>query len=220
MGRGRLPALAGLDIADPPDVWRGLGFTVGDDGTCAVGGLVVRLLGRGAGEGIVGWALRPGAAAVPALVDGIATAAASAQPAAPAAAAHPNGAVSVDHVVVHTPDLRRTLTALEQTGMEVRRVREARPDLHQAFLWAGDVLLEVAGPPQPTGDGSARLWGLVVVTPDLDRLAALPAEPLGSVRDAVQPGRRIATVRRDLGSSVPLAFMTPHRPAGATEEST
>ncbi len=216
MGRGDLPALAGLDIADPPDVWRRLGFTVADDGTCAVGKLTLRLLGAPAGDGIVGWALRPGAATLPPLVDGIATSAAGNAP--PAAAPHPNGALGLDHVVVHTEDLQRTLTALEATGMEVRRVREARPDLHQAFLWAGDVLLEVAGPPQPTGEAPARLWGLVVVAPDLGRVAALPGEPLGSVRDAVQPGRRIATVRRELGSSVPLAFMTPHRPAGGGEE--
>jgi hypothetical protein len=218
VGRGDLPALAGLDIADPPDVWRRLGFSVAADGTCVVGTLTVRLLGSEAGEGIVGWTLRPGPAPLPALVDGISTAAAPAGPAAPSA--HPNGALGVDHVVIHTQDLQRTLTALEATGMDVRRIREARPDLHQAFLWAGDVLLEVAGPPQPAGEDPARLWGLVVVAPDLELLAALPGEPLGSVREAVQPGRRIATVRRELGSSVPLAFMTPHRPAGTAEEST
>jgi hypothetical protein len=196
----------------------GGGFTVTADGSCVLGGLTVRLLGTEAGEGIVGWALRPGAAPLPPLVDGIPTRAARDDP--PSSAPHPSGALGVDHVVVHTQDLRRTLSALEAIGMEVRRVREARPDLHQAFLWAGDVLLEVAGPPEASGDAPARLWGLVVVAPDLERLAALPAEPLGSVRDAVQPGRRIATVRRELGSSVPLAFMTPHRPAGAAEETT
>lgn len=218
MGRGDLPALAGLDIGDAPDVWRRLGFTVGPDGTCVLGTLTLRLLGPEAGEGIVGWTLRPGAAPLPARVDGIATTAATGE--VPAAATHPNGGLGVDHVVVRTPALQRTLTALEAIGLEVRRVREASPDLHQAFLWAGDVLLEVAGPPEPTGDEPARLWGLVAVAPDLGRLAALPGEPLGSVRDAVQPGRRIATVRRELGSSVPLAFMTPHRPAGAAEERT
>ena len=218
MGRGDLPALAGLDIADPPDVWRRLGFTVTGDGTCVLGSITLRLLGTDAGEGIVGWALRPGAATLPEDVDGIPTSGAPADP--PPGAIHPNGALGVDHVVVHTPALRRTLAALEGIGLEVRRVREARPDLHQAFLWAGDVLLEVAGPPEPAGDGPAALWGLVAVAPDLDRVAALPGEPLGSVREAVQPGRRIATVRRELGSSVPLAFMTPHRPARAAEEST
>ena len=217
MGRGDLPALAGLDIADPPELWRGLGFSVSDAGTCVLGRVTIALLGAAAGEGITGWALRP-AAALPASIDGIATAVA-ADPDTPAVAeAHPNGALGLDHVVVHTPDLRRTLDALQAIGMEVRRVREAGPDLHQAFLWAGDVLVEVAGPPAPTGDAPARLWGLVVVAPDLERVAALPGRPLGSVREAVQSGRRIATVRRELGSSVPLAFMTPHPSAARAQE--
>jgi len=218
VGRGDLPALAGLDIADSPDVWRALGFTVADGGACVLGPITLRLLGPQAGEGIVGWSLRPGGAALPDQVDGIATSTAPDEP--PPAATHPNGALGVDHVVLRTPALGRTLAALERIGLEVRRVREARADLHQAFLWAGDVLLEVAGPPEPAGDGPAELWGVVAVAPDLDRVAALPGEPLGSVREAVQPGRRIATVRRELGSSVPLAFMTPHRPAGTAEEST
>jgi hypothetical protein len=29
------------------------------------------------------------------------------------------------------------------------------------------------------------------------------------VKDAVQPGRRIATLRREAGAGVPLAFMSP-----------
>ncbi len=218
MRRGDLPALAGLQIADDPKVWLDLGFTVAADRTCAVGGVSLELRGPGAGTGIVGWSLRP-ATTVPAGIDGIATRASEDVAQAPTPA-HPNGASRVDHVVIHTPDLQRTLTALQATGMEVRRVREASAELHQAFLWAGDVLLEIAGPPQATGDGPASLWGLVIVAPDLEAVAALPARPLGSVRDAVQPGRRIATVRRELGSSVPLAFMTPHRPQGDTEEST
>jgi hypothetical protein len=218
VGRGDLPALAGLDIADPPELWGRLGFTVSGAGSCTLGGVTIGLRGPEAGEGLIRWALRaPGP--LPASIDGIATTAATPDGPPVAATAHPNGAAGLDHVVVHTPDLRRTLSALEAVGMEVRRVREATPDLHQAFLWAGDVLIEVAGPPQASGDGPARLWGLVVVADDLERIAALPGQPLGSVRDAVQPGRRIATVRRELGSSIPLAFMTPHQPAGRTVES-
>lgn len=215
MGRGDLPALTGLDVADSPEVWRALGFTVDLDGSCAVGCVTLALRGTDAGEGLFGWSLHADGA-LPAVIDGIPT-----RPGAVAAstAAHPNGAVRLDHVVVRTPDLARTITALEATGLEVRRVRDAGPDLRQAFLWAGDVLLEVVGPPAPSGDGPASLWGLVVVAPDLDAVAALPGEPLGSVRPAVQEGRMIASVRRELGSSVPLAFMTPHRPR-STEEGT
>lgn len=213
MARGDLPALTGLEVADPPELWRALGFTVSGDGSCVIGGVTLTLRGADAGEGLVGWSLLSDTA-LPATIDGIPT-----RPGATAAPAeHPNGAVQLDHVVVRTPDLARTLAALEANGLEVRRMRDASPDLRQAFLWAGDVLLEVAGPPEATGDGPASLWGLVVVAPDLDAVAALPAGPLGSVRPAVQEGRKIATVRRDLGSSVPLAFMTPHRPRPTEEE--
>ncbi len=215
MARGGLPALTGLDIGDAPEVWRALGFTVSVDGTCDVGSVRLHLRGAGAGTGLTGWGLRA-AGALPCTLDGIPT---RPEPGHAARAAdHPNGAERLDHVVLRTTDLARTLAVLHAVGMEVRRVRDAGPDLRQAFLWAGDVLLEVAGPPQPGGDGPASLWGLVVVAPDLDVVAALPGAPLGSVRQAVQEGRRIATVRRELGSSVPLAFMTPHR-RRTTEES-
>ena len=42
MARGDLPALARLDIADDPDVWRRLGFAV-DDATARVGDVDLRL---------------------------------------------------------------------------------------------------------------------------------------------------------------------------------
>jgi hypothetical protein len=32
---------------------------------------------------------------------------------------------------------------------------------------------------------------------------------VGEVRDAIQPGRRIATLRRSAGLSLPVALMTP-----------
>lgn len=214
MARGDLPALTGLDVGDPPQLWRALGFTVGDDGSCAIGDVTIRLRGREAGEGLISWALHA-AGALPDAIDGIAT---TAGPPPERGPAHPNGATRLDHVVVHTPDLARTLGALEAAGLQVRRVREAGPDLHQAFLWAGDVLVEVAGPPVATGGGPASLWGLVVVAPDLDAVAALPGRPLGSVRQAVQQRRMIATVRPELGSSVPLAFMTPHPRRTETNE--
>ncbi len=58
-------------------------------------------------------------------------------------------------------------------------------------------------------DGSVRFWGLTLVVSDLDAAAARLGSRLGAVKDAVQPGRRIATVRREAGLSVPLALMTP-----------
>lgn len=217
MPRGALPALAGLDVADDPGAWRRLGFTVGDDGACAIGPVTLRITPSGESSGLTGWALRA-ERPLPAALDGIPTATLPPGEPPPAArTAHPNGATAVDHVVVATPNHDRTLAALEAAGLEVRRIRQAgtpeRP-LRQAFLWAGEVIVEVAGPPEPVGEGPARLWGLTVVAPDLDDLAQQAAPLVGTVRDAVQEGRRIATVRREAEIAVPLAFMTPHqRPA-------
>ena len=58
-------------------------------------------------------------------------------------------------------------------------------------------------------DGPARFWGLVVIVSDLDALALELGERLGTVRDAVQPGRRIAPLRPSAGLGPALAFMDP-----------
>jgi hypothetical protein len=115
--------------------------------------------------------------------------------------AHPNGAVVIDHVVALTDDLRRTVDALVAAGLDLRR--EAPP---MAFLRLGECILEVVERPgAPVG-----FWGLVVVVPDVSALGELVGEP----KDAVQPGRRIATVRRDAGLTTALAFMTPRPQPG------
>jgi hypothetical protein len=196
------PTIAELDVGDPPAAWERLGFAV-RDGRTAVGATAIALTG-GAG-GLRAWALRDAPAGD---IDGLSTVAPSGPPAA--AVTHPNGALRIDHVVVTTPDLGRTFTALGEAGLELRRLREHSETLHQGFFRLGEVILEVVGPPQPGGDGPARFWGLVAVVPDVDALAA-GAEPglLGTPSDAVQEGRRIVTVKEAAGLSVALAFITP-----------
>jgi len=155
----------------------------------------LRLGAAGPGEGIVGWRL------------GVGGDAAAREPAPP----HPNGAIGVDHVVMTTPDFDRTLAELESDGFELRRIREAGDDARQAFYVIGPALLEVVGPRQPAPDGEARLWGVTFVVSDLDATAVLLGDHLGAPRDAVQPGRRIATVRREAGLGPGVAFMTPRK---------
>jgi hypothetical protein len=192
-------ALAALDVADPPDAWRRLGFDVGEDGTARVGRIDVRL-GRD-GSGLVGWELS-GADGPPA-IDGLPTAWTRA-PAPAAAPAHPNGATGVDHVVALTDDLDWTLGAVCAAGLDVRRIRDAGHGRRQAFVRVGDALLELVGP----AGAAAAFWGIVVVVADLDALARRLGPRLGTVRDAVQPGRRIATVRPDGALGDALAFMS------------
>jgi hypothetical protein len=209
---GAAPELRALTIADEPATWRRLGFAVGDDGRATVGGIVLELAGRAAGRGITGWSLSRVDAGGD--LDGLPTRAAGDE-AAHDAGGHPNGAVAIDHVVVTTPDVERTFAALREAGLDLRRVREAEGangPLRQGFFRVGGALLEVAGPVAASGAGPASFWGLVVVVADLDALAARLGDDLGTPRDAVQRGRRIATLRASAGTSVAVAFMTP-RPA-------
>ncbi|HEU4657069.1 MAG TPA: VOC family protein [Capillimicrobium sp.] len=117
--------------------------------------------------------------------------------------------MAIDHVVVRTPDLPRTLAALEAIGLDLRRVREVGGDLRQAFYVVGGAVLEVVGPERPAGTGPARFWGLVAAVADLDAACARLGELVEPPRDAVQPGRRIAVVRREAGLGTAFALMSP-----------
>ena len=190
--------LDSLFVADPPDAWSALGFTV-VDGVVCVGGVRV-LLGR-SGEGIVGWSLRGVTAGAD--LDGLVTEEADAPH--QGSVEHPVGAVGVDHVVALTPDFDRTVRKLRAAGLDYRRTRVAGGGFQQAFFVVGPCLLELGGP----AEGDVRFWGLTLVVSDLDAAASLLGDRLGRVKGAVQPGRRIATLRASAGLSVPLALMTP-----------
>jgi hypothetical protein len=79
----------------------------------------------------------------------------------------------------------------------------------QTFFRVGKPVLELIGPDEPTGDEPARFYGIAFTVADLDATAAFLGEGLGDVKDAVQPGRRIATLRRAAGAGIPVAFMSP-----------
>ncbi|CAM3761112.1 glyoxalase [Nocardioides marinus] len=207
-----------LQVADTAEAWERAGFAVTDD-VCRVGRLRVRLLGPGADRGIVGWTLAGLPSGVPTgEVDGIATTVAPREADPPAPPTHPNGVTHLDHVVLMTPDLPRTVTALGELGLTARRERDGELGgvaVRQVFYRLEDVIVEVVGPPEPS-DGPdtarpARLWGLTHVAADLGVAVGLLGELAGTPKDAVQPGRRITTLRtRELGMSVRTALITPH----------
>jgi hypothetical protein len=200
-----------LVVADAMEVWRACGFAVEAD-TCVIGEVRIRFA-PGEGRGLSGWSLR-GLDSIQ--LDGLPTTRSEqALPQAPTA--HPNGIVSLDHVVAISSDLDRTVAALEAAGLDLRRIREEPTPAgapRQAFFRLGEAILEVVQePPEATekagGDRPAFFWGLAFVTPDLDATVAYLGERAGEARDAVQPGRRIATLRRGAGLSLPVALMTP-----------
>jgi len=196
-----MAAARSLAIADDPAAWAALGFSVDAAGAIALGPLSLRLVGRAAGEGIV--ALELGGA-VGGAADGLPLR--PAPPGEATVAAHPNGALAVDHVVALTDDCERTTDALAAAGGDVRR-RGGPPELPapMAFVRFGPLIVEVAEAP----GGAPRFWGLTITVEDIDAAAALAGRP---PRDAVQPGRRILTVPREAGLSTALALITP-RPA-------
>jgi catechol 2,3-dioxygenase-like lactoylglutathione lyase family enzyme len=205
------PTIDELLIADPPDSWREAGFEVEGD-LCVVGTVRLRLGDAGLGRGIVGWSVR-GASTFD--LDGLATTASENPPPA-AAPEHPNGVTSIDHVVAFTPDLDRTTATLRAAGLDLRRLREEPTPggaPRQAFFRMGDVILEVVQAPEGTRiaedpSGPARLWGISFLVGDLERTVSTLGDLLGEPRAAVQPGREIATLRKEAGLGPAVAFMT------------
>jgi hypothetical protein len=210
------PELDELTVADAPEAWAACGFAVDGD-TAVVGRTRIRLVGGGDGGavrgGLTGWSLR-GAEGTE--LDGLPTTA-SERPAPEGAAPHPNGVTALDHVVAITPDLDRTVAALEAAGLDLRRIREEPTPAgapRQAFFRLGDPILEVVQAPEEAlgrsggPDGPAFFWGLAFVAPDLDATVSALGDRVGEPRDAVQPGRRIATLRRSAGLGLPVALIT------------
>ncbi len=201
------PELRALTLGGPAAPWEALGLTVGGDGAIGIGGIALRF--GTPGTGITGWALHgvDPAAGLTELgdLDGLPTSTTEEAPAEPAD--HPLGAIAVDHVVALTDDLDRTTRALSAAGLDHRRTRDAGGGHHQAFFLVRPTLLEVGGPAE--GHDGAAFWGLTLVVEDLDAAAERLGDRLGGVKDAVQPGRRIATVREHAGLGVPVALMTP-----------
>jgi hypothetical protein len=211
------PSLAALRIADPAERWRALGFAVEGD-RMALGGVEIRFIGEG--RGITGWAVRNIAPVE--TVDGLDTMP-TPGPAKCSSVGepHPNGAVGIDHVVVVTPEFDRTAAALEAAGMPLRRIRvvggDPRDDpgaFRQGFRRLGPAILELVeakGAPA----GPAAFWGLVVIVEDLEALAARLGSQVSPPKPAVQPGRRIASLRASAGLSPRVAFMDAERSPAA-----
>jgi hypothetical protein len=193
--------IEGLAVGADPAAWDRAGFAVEGEAT-RVGSVPIRFA---AGEGILGWRL----SASDAEIDGLPVAAPAAD-ALPGDGAHPNGVTQIDHLVVLTRDLERTTGAFEEIGVERRRMRDAETGdgpMRQGFFRLGEVILEVVEHSN-VEPGPARFWGITFAVADLDACAELLGDRLGSIRDAVQPGRRIATVRRSAMLGLPVALIS------------
>jgi len=211
-GPGELATIDEITVGDEPEAWTAAGFTVDDDGTCRIGHVRVRLIGAdGPQRRIVDWSLRSIGAASDGFVDGLPTRTSDRPPCEPAE--HANGSLLIDHVVIVSPDPARTVGAFRAVGIEPRRTRHTDQygaPFTQTFFRSGEVILELIGPVEPSGEGPAAFFGLAHTVADLDVTAVVLGEHLGPTKVAVQPGRRIATLRhKPLGMSVATAFLSP-----------
>lgn len=198
-----------LFIADEPTRWRALGLhgSVDPEGRwyCTAGhvGVVVDPGLKPSQSGIVAWGLDTPVDSVVELGVGFVLAPGLGDVADPRL-------LGIDHVVLMTASLEHTCRALaEALGAPLKRVRDAGGGVRQGFHRLGDVIVEVVETPGAT-PGPAQCWGLVFTVADLDALV----EPWGDEvvsrpRDAVQPGRRIASLRRGTGLATAVGFMTP-----------
>jgi len=198
------PVLVSVTVADAPEGWEAAGFAV-DGAACQVGEVRIDL--GASGSGIVAWGLK---GVEPGPLDGLDTRLDESPLCT--AAVHPNGSVALDHLVVTSHNPMRTRAALEERGFDVRRTVEMG-DRRYAFFRVGEAILELFGLAEADGDQPARLFGLAFTVADLDATAAHLGPLLGAIKDAIQPGRRIATLRREAGLSVPIAFMSAGRGA-------
>ena len=179
------PILSEIKVGADPAAWVAAGFSVAGE-SMHVGGVSIEFV-EGEG-GIVDWTLADFERDLP-------------------AATHANGVTAIDHVVLLAPDLEQKIAQLEAQGIELRRIREGETGMgayRQAFFRVGRPILEVveADPPE-------RFWGITFTTDDIDAAAELLGDKLGRVKDAVQPGRRIATVRSEAGLGLPVALISP-----------
>jgi hypothetical protein len=202
------PKVEWLSVAGDPETWRSLGLTVTADGLIPLVGTSIRITPEpgGLAAGITGWALSGIEDVVE--IDGLVTDVVAASP--PIYAEHPLRASGLDHVVVSTADLERTSRAISAaTGCELKRIREVGA-MRQGFhrIGRGGLIVELVERPDLPA-GPASFWGLVLIVDDLDAACGLiGSDRVSPPKDAVQPGRRIATLRADVGLGLPVALMS------------
>eukprot|EP00933_Yihiella_yeosuensis_P006373 TRINITY_DN111069_c0_g1_i1.p1 TRINITY_DN111069_c0_g1~~TRINITY_DN111069_c0_g1_i1.p1 ORF type:complete len:277 (-),score=45.59 TRINITY_DN111069_c0_g1_i1:102-932(-) len=232
---GQHPRAAEISIEDRASSWQALGFEVHDEAIegrlCSVVRLQsFRIILNGAQEsdrkvpslGLAGLSLSK----IQETVHGVRLHAQETltDDSAKLVPCHANGVVSLDHLVIRTPDIKSTRAAFAKLGMHPRRETEAiRLGLVQLF-YRSEVqpspAIEVVGPLSSSSEaaegdseeGSAQLWGLTFTTKDIDGTHRLLEKSTKPPWKAVQPGRRITTLQNgsSMGITMAIAFLSPH----------
>ena len=218
-----MTTIADLWLSSSIEPWHRLGFSsfsVGQpDGlsvSCiSIAGLGFRFLPEiaepsASGSYATGWTVRSDDATTHS-VDGVATRVIAELQPMPELT-HQFAVTAIDHVVITTGSLERTCGAItDQLGLPLKRIRDAGHGVRQGFHRAGSLSLEIVERPDLAPETSAEIWGVVFVVDDLDSaIAWLGPDAIGAPRDAVQNGRRIASIKKEVGLGLPVALMSPH----------
>ena len=206
--------LVELRVSAEPGAWRAAGVPLDEDGRGWLGSVLLRVDPTLGSPGLRSWVLDTEAGTTISDVDGLPIDAGS--PASPPPPVQDSvlGVTGIDHVVVVTRDLDRTVAAVEE-GLRVPllRMRDGETGgspVRQAFFRLGEVILEVvSGGPSGPGRDAARFYGLALTVNDLDAAARHLGDRLGPLKPAVQRDRWIATVRREAGLGTAVALMSP-----------
>lgn len=206
MADSKRPKLTSIELGADHASWAGAGFTVADS-RAHIGSVSIEFTASVHGVASLGFDWLPAGCES---LDGIALRTAPAV----APAGHSNGVVSIDQVVIATPDFERTAAALEELGLPIRReaLRKADDDIgtdvRQGFVRAGGPVLELVNT-EAVPPGPAHVWGLGFITERFDEALEELDGVIGKPRPAVQPGRRIATFVRDAGLGLPVVLLDP-----------
>ena len=126
----------------------------------------------------------------------------------------PNGVLSVDHIVLHSNDAEYVKNEFAKLNMTPRAQRDdIYPGITQIFYRPekGVVIEVVVNKDFP----KTFLWGMTLVVEDIDIAKQLLKDNSSNPKKAIQPGRRILTVRgAQLNIETNMAMMTPHVPKG------
>ena len=199
------PTIAELHVGDDPSAWERLGFCINENRSLIGRTEVVFSDGP---KGIHSWVLRN---SMPSQFGPIPTTFTE-NPVPNPSIAHPNGSIGFHHVVLMVPAFDIGKTALSNAGVHVE---QGRPfgSTEKAMLRSapkmGDIELELIGPESEDRSRHWQLWGLVVAVSDIDATSELLGDLLGQVKPAVQPHRRIATLKKEAELGVAVAFLGP-----------
>ncbi len=218
-----MTTIADVWLSSSIDPWKRLGFSDypiaqpdGSVGSCIpIAGLGFRFLPHivqpsASGSCATGWTVQSEDATTNS-VDGVATRVIAELQPVPELT-HQLAITAIDHIVITTGSLERTCGAItEQLGLPLKRIRDAGHGVRQGFHRAGSLILEIVERPDLAPETPAEIWGVVFVVEDLDATVAwLGPDAVGATRDAVQNGRRIASVKKEVGLGLPVALMSPH----------